>query len=579
MNHEFYMASIVGANIREVDVSEFPKPWTKFYDNGVQETIEIPEIPVHKMYENTAKKYPNKIAFDFFGVKWTFEQIINASNKVASFLKEMGVEKGDRIIVSLPNTPHYFIIANAVFKMGATLVQSNPIYTERELRHIAKNSEAKMMFAMDLSYNNYRALIEEGIFERVVIARIEDFLRFPLNILFKAFVKKKKYGEIKIEKTSEIVDWGKIMKYPRIEKEVEIDPFEDVAVIQYTGGTTGLPKGAMLTHFNIVANAHQIASWDVKASDKDVYLGALPIFHSYGFTMANAAFLLGAKIVLLPDPRDFDQYLKVIQKHKITTFPGVPTMYIALLNNPKIKEYDLSSIRTCISGAAPLPVEVKKKWEALTGGKLVEGYGLSEASPVTHANPLYGLNKDGSIGVPIPSTLAVVVDNDGNILPPGEVGELAIYGPQVMKGYWKMESETAKVLINGWLLTGDMAKMDEDGYFYIVDRKKDMIIAGGYNIYPREVEEVLYEHPAVLEAAVIGVPDPYRGETVKAFIVLKPEYRGKVTAEEIIKFCRERLAAYKVPRIIEFRDELPKSLVGKILRRVLKEEELAKLKK
>jgi long-chain acyl-CoA synthetase len=579
MNHEFYMASIVGANIREVDVSEFPKPWTKFYDNGVQETIEIPEIPVHKMYENTAKKYPNKIAFDFFGLKWTFEQIINASNKVASFLKEMGVEKGDRIIVSLPNTPHYFIIANAVFKMGATLVQSNPIYTERELRHIAKNSEAKMMFAMDLSYNNYRALIEEGIFERVVIARIEDFLRFPLNILFKAFVKKKKYGEIKIEKTSEIVDWGKIMKYPRIEKEVEIDPFEDVAVIQYTGGTTGLPKGAMLTHFNIVANAHQIASWDVKASDKDVYLGALPIFHSYGFTMANAAFLLGAKIVLLPDPRDFDQYLKVIQKHKITTFPGVPTMYIALLNNPKIKEYDLSSIRTCISGAAPLPVEVKKKWEALTGGKLVEGYGLSEASPVTHANPLYGLNKDGSIGVPIPSTLAVVVDNDGNILPPGEVGELAIYGPQVMKGYWKMESETAKVLINGWLLTGDMAKMDEDGYFYIVDRKKDMIIAGGYNIYPREVEEVLYEHPAVLEAAVIGVPDPYRGETVKAFIVLKPEYRGKVTAEEIIKFCREKLAAYKVPRIIEFRDELPKSLVGKILRRVLKEEELAKLKK
>jgi long-chain acyl-CoA synthetase len=579
MNHEFYMASIVGANIREVDVSEIPKPWTKFYDNGVQETIEIPEIPVHKMYENTAKKYPNKIAFDFFGLKWTFEQIINASNKVASFLKEMGVEKGDRIIVSLPNTPHYFIIANAVFKMGATLVQSNPIYTERELRHIAKNSEAKMMFAMDLSYNNYRALIEEGIFERVVIARIEDFLRFPLNILFKAFVKKKKYGEIKIEKTSEIVDWGKIMKYPRIEKEVEIDPFEDVAVIQYTGGTTGLPKGAMLTHFNIVANAHQIASWDVKASDKDVYLGALPIFHSYGFTMANAAFLLGAKIVLLPDPRDFDQYLKVIQKHKITTFPGVPTMYIALLNNPKIKEYDLSSIRTCISGAAPLPVEVKKKWEALTGGKLVEGYGLSEASPVTHANPLYGLNKDGSIGVPIPSTLAVVVDNDGNILPPREVGELAIYGPQVMKGYWKMESETAKVLINGWLLTGDMAKMDEDGYFYIVDRKKDMIIAGGYNIYPREVEEVLYEHPAVLEAAVIGVPDPYRGETVKAFIVLKPEYRGKVTAEEIIKFCRERLAAYKVPRIIEFRDELPKSLVGKILRRVLKEEELAKLKK
>ncbi|MEM0315723.1 MAG: long-chain fatty acid--CoA ligase, partial [Archaeoglobaceae archaeon] len=567
------MASVYGENIRDVDVSKIPRPWLKFYDSGVPTTLEIPNIPIYKLYENTAKKFPDKVAFDFFGTKWTFRQILDASNKVASFLKEMGVEKGDRIIVSLPNTPHYFIIANAIFKMGAILVQSNPIYTERELRHVVKNSEAKMMFAIDLTYNNYRTLIEEGVFQKVVIAKIEDFLRFPLNLLFRAFVKKKKYGEIKIDQRSEITEWGKIMKYPKLEKEAEINPKEDVAVFQYTGGTTGLPKGAMLTHYNLVANAHQVASWDVRASHNDVYLGALPIFHSYGFTMANAGMLLGGKFIPIPDPRDFEQYLKVIDKHKVTTFPGVPTMYVALLNNPKIKEYDLSSVRACISGAAPLPLEVKRRWEAITGGKLVEGYGLSEASPVTHCNPLYGLNKEGSIGIPMPNTIAVVVDNDGNILPPGEIGELAIYGPQVMKGYWKMDAETKKVLVNGWLLTGDMAKMDEDGYFYIVDRKKDLIIAGGYNIYPREVEEVLYEHPAVLEAAVVGVPDPYRGETVKAFIALKPEYKGKVTEEEIIKFCKDKLAAYKVPKIIEFRDDLPKTLVGKILRRALREEE------
>ncbi|MCQ4152776.1 MAG: long-chain fatty acid--CoA ligase [Archaeoglobi archaeon] len=570
------MASVYGENIRDVDISKIPKPWLKFYDKGVKPNIDYPMIPLYKIYENNAKKFPDKVAFDFYGTKWTFKQLDEASKKVASFLYDMGVEKGDRIIVGLPNTPHYFVIANAIFRTGGIVVQCNPIYPPRELRHIVKDSGAEIMFAIENMYPNLKPLVEEGSFKKLVICKIEDFLKFPLNVLFKAFVKKKRFGDIKIEPRSEIMEYQDIMKYPKSEKTVEIDPKNDVAVFQYTGGTTGLPKGAMLTHFNLVANAHQVASWDVMAGPNDVYLGALPIFHSYGFTMANAGFLLGGKFIPLPDPREYHLYPKLIQKHKVTTFPGVPTMYIALLQLPDLTKYDLSSVRACISGAAPLPVEVKKRWEAVTGGKLVEGYGLSEASPVTHANPLYGLNKAGSIGVPMPDTLAVVVDDDGNILPPGQVGELAVYGPQVMKGYWMMERETEKVLINGWLLTGDMAKMDEDGYFYIVDRKKDLIIAGGYNIYPREVEEVLYEHPAVSEAAVIGVPDPYRGETVKAFIQLKPEYKGKVTEQDIINFCRDKLAPYKVPKLVEFRDELPKTLVGKILRRALREEELKK---
>ncbi|WP_290596776.1 long-chain-fatty-acid--CoA ligase, partial [Archaeoglobus sp. JdFR-39] len=342
---------------------------------------------------------------------------------------------------------------------------------------------------------------------------------------------------------------------------------EDVAMFQYTGGTTGFPKGVMLTHFNLVANAYQSAMWDPKASPNDVGLGVLPVFHVYGMTMANAAAVIGSKGVSIPDPRNWEFLMQCIQTYKVTTFPGVPTMFTAILNHPKFHEYDFSSLRWCSSGAAPLPIEIKKRWEEATGVKLNEGYGLSEASPVTHINPIYGYSKAGSIGVPVADTIAVIVDDDGNILPPGEVGELAIRGPQVMKGYWNRKEETEKTLINGWLLTGDMAKMDEDGYFYIVDRKKDMIIAGGFNIYPREIEEVLYEHPAVAEAAVIGVPDPYRGETVKAFIELKPGWKGKVSEEEIIKFCKERLAAYKVPKLVEFRDELPKSLVGKVLRR------------
>ncbi|MEM2119845.1 MAG: long-chain fatty acid--CoA ligase [Archaeoglobaceae archaeon] len=570
------MLGVEGKSIMEVRPEEVKRIWVKHYDKGVRDHIDYPEIPLYSLLEESAKKNPNKTALIFYGKKISYKELNELSDRVAGYLYSLGIRKGSKVVLDLPNTPHYVIAYYGVLKTGATVVQCNPLYTEREIRYIVENSEAEAGFFIEMVYPRIEKILNEGKLKKAIICKIEDFLPFPLNVLYP--LKKQK---VKIEKRGDVAFWNEVVKHPPSRERPTINPKEDVAVFLYTGGTTGVPKAVMSTHYNLVANTYQVLEWlPDKNPESDVYIGVLPYFHSYGMTTSlNAPIAFGATIVLVPDPRDIKTILKFIDKYKVSIFCGVPTMYAAVLNFPERKKYNISSIRACISGAAPLPLELKRNFESATGGKLVEGYGLSETSPVTHANPLYGLNKEGSIGIPMPDTLAVVVDDEGNILPPGQVGELAIYGPQVMKGYWKMESETAKVLVNGWLLTGDMAKMDEDGYFYIVDRKKDLIIAGGYNIYPREVEEVLYEHPAVLEAAVIGVPDPYRGETVKAFIALKPEYKGKVSEEEIIKFCKERLAAYKVPKIIEFRDELPKTLVGKILRRALREEELKKQKK
>jgi long-chain acyl-CoA synthetase len=564
------MQSVVGKNLREVSGEEIEKIWVKHYDDGVRAKIDYPEIPLYKILEDSATKHPQKVALDFIGKSLTYKELDEMSDRVAAFLLSNGVKKS-RIIIGMPNTPHYVATYFGILKTGSTVVQCNPLYTERELRHIAENSEAELMFAYEVMYPKLKSLIDDGTLKKVIICKIEDYLKFPLNKLYA--LKKEK---VKIDSRPELLYWKDVMGFAPSKERVQIEPKEDVAVFQYTGGTTGLPKAVMLTHYNLIANAYQVVEWVPDISPEDVFLGALPYFHSYGMTTSMTAPILAAsKIVLIPDPRDLKRILGSIDKHKVTIFCGVPTMYNAILNYPEVNKYNLRSIKACISGAAPLPVEVKRKFEEITGGKLVEGYGLSETSPVTHGNPFYGLNKEGSIGIPFPDTISVVVDDEGKILSIGEVGEIAIKGPQVMKGYYKMEEETKATLVNGWLLSGDIGKMDEDGYFYIVDRKKDMIIAGGYNIYPREVEEVLYEHPAVLEAAVIGVPDPKRGETVKAFVVLKEGY--SVTAEEIEKFCREHLAAYKVPRMIEFRKELPKTNVGKVLRRILKEEELKKV--
>ena len=489
----------------------------------------------------------------------------------AKGLQEAGLKPGDRVALMLPNSPQFVIAFYGTLLAGGVGVNTNPMYTPRELHHQLRDAGARFLVILDQLLPRYLEVKGEVPVEKVVRTGIQDYLPFPKNLLYPLLLRRK--GEA--PKALEGLPWRAFLR-PGTPRPVPLD-LDDLALLQYTGGTTGLAKGAMLTHRNLSANALQVRAWipDFREGE-EVVLGAIPFFHVYGMTVAmNLALLGGAKLVLLPRP-EIKAIVEAIEKHQVTLFPGVPTLYVAFNNFPGIEKRNVKSIRICLSGAAPLPVEVAKRFEELTGARLIEGYGLSEASPVTHSNPVLGLIKKGSIGMPFPSVDAKVVDEEGKELPPGEVGELAVKGPNVMKGYWNRPEETQKTLKDGWLFTGDLAKMDEDGYFYIVDRKKDMIIAGGYNIYPREVEEVLYQHEAVQEAAVVGVPDPYRGETVAAFLVLKPEYQGKVSEKDIERFCRQNLAAYKVPRIIQFRESLPKSSVGKILKRELQKEVAAK---
>lgn len=569
---------------------EGDRPWYKFWPKNVPKNLDIPKKPIHELFEETAKRLPNKVALIFEGRKITFSELDKFSSSFANFLQDIGIKKGDRVAIYLPNLPQFAIAFLGILKAGAIVVPHNPLYVERELEHQLNDSGAKAIITLDKIgdvnfYERVKAVKDKTKLEHVIVTNLGDFLpsiKSFLGRLLGKVPKKEKYPD-----AYDLMDI--LRKYPPEYKKVEINPEEDLALFQYTGGTTGVPKGAMLTHYNIVANAIQIKTW-ANVTEEDIMMGVLPFFHIYGLTVAFVSSMLIGNTVIVVPRFETKHVLSLVQKYKVTLFPGVPTMYVAMVNYPEITKYDLSSIQACISGAAPLPVVVRKKFMELTGGILVEGYGLSEASPVTHVNPMDDPKKirDGSIGLPIPNTDARIIDIEtGEPLPPGEIGELAIRGPQVMKGYWNKPEETAQTLVDGWLRTGDIAKMDEDGYFYIVDRKKDMINAAGYKVWPREVEEVLYRHPAVKEAAVIGVPDPYRGETVKAYIVPKEEYKyvfeDEAKKEELIedleKFCREHLAAYKVPRLYEFREELPKTLVGKILRRVLREEELAKEKK
>ncbi|MFC0596158.1 long-chain fatty acid--CoA ligase [Thermus composti] len=548
------------------------KPWLTHYDPGVPAEIEVPEKPLWHFLEQSAQRFSKNIALDFLGKTLTYEALWDLARRFAQGLKDLEVAPGDRVAIMLPNTPQFVIAFYGTLLAGGVGVNVNPLYTPRELRHQLKDAGAETLVILDHLLPRFLEVEKEVPVKRVVVTGIRDFLPFPKNLLYP--LKAKRDGlPLGFPKREGFFAFTHLLKRPPATPH-PAKP-DDLALLQYTGGTTGLSKGAMLTHKNLVANVLQIDAWDPTSREllgKGVMLGALPFFHVYGMTVAmNYGLFSGYKIVLLPRP-EIGPIVEAIEKHGVTHFPGVPTLYVAFNNFPGIEKRNVKSIRICLSGAAPLPVEVAKRFEEITGARLIEGYGLSEASPVTHCNPVEGVVKKGSIGMPLPSVEAKVVDEEGKEVPIGEVGELIVKGPNVMKGYWNRPEETQKALKDGWLYTGDMAKMDEDGYFYIVDRKKDMIIAGGYNIYPREVEEVLYQHPAVQEAAVVGVPDPYRGETVAAFIVLKPEYRGKVTEKDIEAFCRQNLAAYKVPRIIQFRESLPKSSVGKILRRELRDE-------
>lgn len=563
------------------------KIWLDNYPKGVPKEVDIPDISVGRMLEQAARRYGDNTALTFINNKINYRKLDELANRFANLLEELGVEKGDRVGLQLPNSPQMVLAYYGTLKLGAVAVMFNPMYSPREIEHQLSDSGAKVMLILDRFWPNVRKALEKAKPEHLIVTHIKDYLKFPLNLLEP--IKARREGEhVAVDMNASRYGLGGMHELKDLmaqaspqRPEVDINPAEDLAVFQYTGGTTGVSKGTMLTHRNLVSNVVQCKAWFPGIREgEDVVLCTLPFFHSYGMTVdMNLGVYVGANLVLIPNPRDLHMILKAISKHRPTLFPGVPAMYIALINSPEVQsgKMDVSSIRACLSGAAPLPVEVQEEFEKITGGKLVEGYGLSEASPVTHANPIEGMRKTGSIGMPVPNTEVKVVDVEDRTreLPVGEIGELALRGPQVMRGYWNMPEETEMVLDDeGWLYTGDIARADEDGFFYIVDRKKDMIIASGYNIYPRDVEEVLFEHPKVADAAVAGVPDPKRGETVKAYIVLK---EGETATEEEIKeFCRERMSKYKVPTLVEFRDELPKTMVGKVLRRVLVEEEKKK---
>ncbi|QQE73401.1 long-chain fatty acid--CoA ligase [Brevibacillus composti] len=552
------------------------KPWIASYPPETAPSLEYPRVPLTHFLEEAAAEFPDHHALYFMGKRITYRELLTMSYQFANALLRRGIKKGDRVAIMLPNCPQAVISYYGALFAGATVVMTNPLYTERELIHQLNDSGAETIITVDLLYKRVTQVRPSTPLKRLIITSIGDFLPLVKSWLY-PLVQWKQGQKPQVVYSSDVEAFLAVLKESAVTPvKPDIDPENDLALLQYTGGTTGVAKGVMLTHLNLIANALQCRAVLYKCQrGRERILGVLPLFHVYGMTtVMNQGISIAAELILVPK-FNVKEILGLIDKTKPTLFPGAPTMYIGLINHPDLAKYDLKSIEACVSGSAPLPVEVQNRFEELTGGKLVEGYGLTEASPVTHSNPIWGRRINGSIGLPWPDTDCKIVDPaTGEELPNGEIGELAVRGPQVMLGYWNRPEETAAVLRDGWLLTGDMAYMDEQGYFYIVDRKKDMIIAGGFNIYPREVEEVLFEHPAIQEAAVIGVPDPYRGETVKAFVVFKQGQ--EVSQSDLDEHCRKRLAAYKIPRLYEVRTELPKTMVGKVLRRQLQEEEKAR---
>lgn len=559
----------------------FERPWFKHYDKGVPYHIDYPEITLFNLLEETARKYPESPCTIFKGAVITYKEMDELTDRLAGALADLGVKKGDRVGIFMPNTPQFVISYFGILKAGGVVVATNPLYTPREIEHQVKDAGIEIMLVMSNFYNTIKKVQPNTPIKKVIVTNIKETLPPVLRLLFT--IAKEKKGGFRVQ-LQEGDYWLQdlLAKYPPSSRpKIEITP-DDVALFQYSGGTTGISKGAIALHRNLVANSLQIHSWmpDVEEG-KEVVLMAIPLFHVYGM-VAGMCFAIraGASMVMIPNPRDLKDVLDSIQKYKATIYPGVPTMYNAINNHPDViaGKYKLNTIKACISGSAPLMRETKVRFEQLTGGKLVEGYGLSEAPTATHCNPLYATDSPaGSIGLPLPDVDCKIISLDDEVteLPPGEIGELVIKGPQVFKGYHNMPTETENTLRNGWLYTGDIARMDEEGYFYIVDRKKELIKPGGYQVWPREVEEVIISHPKVLEVGVAGVPDPYRGETVKAWIVPKPG--ETLTEQEILDWCKERLAKYKIPTQIEFRSELPKTTVGKILRRELVREHKEKV--
>lgn len=548
------------------------RPWVNHYDDGVPASIDYPKVTSHALLEQAAEKYPARPCTIFKGAVITYGEMNDLTDRLAGGLSNLGIKKGDRVGVFIPNTPQFVMAYYALLKIGAVVVATNPLYTAREIIHQVNDAGVEVMILMTNNYEKIKSLQDQTKVRQLVVTNIKETLPPVLRVLFTLFQEKK--GGFRVElRDNDIWMMDLIGQFnPEDRPKVDVAP-GDTALFQYSGGTTGVSKGVIAMHGGLVANTYQIDAWNPVARDgQEVILMAIPLYHAYGMVVGlNYGVMKGATFVMIPDPRNTTDVLENAVKYKATIYPGVPAMYNAINNHPDVLsgKYDLSNINVCISGSAPLMRETKLKFEEITKGKLVEGYGLSEAPVATHCNPILGNNKTGSIGMPFPDVESKIVDlDDGKTsLPPGEVGELVIRGPQVMKGYHNMPTETKNALRDGWLYTGDIAYMDEEGYFYIVDRKKELIKPGGFQVWPREVEEVISAHPKVLEVGVGGIPDAQHGEAVKAWVVVKPG--ESLTREEIIAWCKKDLAGYKVPKHIEFRGELPKTTVGKILRREL----------
>jgi len=559
------------------EISYADKPWLSSYEKDVPKKLEYEEITLPAILEHTADRFPEKMAVLFQGYKFNFRELNDMVNRFAAALNEFGIKPGDSVAILLPNVIPCVVAYYAILKLGAIVVMNNPLYSDRELEHQFNDSQSKALITLDLLGNRMIDLRPQTQIKQIVYTSIGDYLPFPKSFLF-PFVAKKKKLAADVKSAENVYKWKDILAgHAPNPPAVELS-FDDVAMYQYTGGTTGVSKGVILTHANLSKQVQQVAGWfPTFTKGNEIMLGALPYFHVFGLTTAmNFAIYMGWGQILVPKPQP-DALLETIAKFKPTFAPLVPTMYIGMLNDPGINKVDMTSIKGCFSGSAPMPLEVIREFEQKTGAVIVEGFGLTESTPVTHINPFAGgQRKVGSIGVPISYTECRIVDlADGQTdLPLGESGELLIKGPQVMKGYHNKPEDTAATLTDGWLHTGDIATMDEEGYFFIVDRKKDMILSGGLNVYPRDIEEVFYQNPKILEATAIGVPHPTRGEQVKVFAVLKEGETA--TQEELIEYCKDKLATFKLPTEIEFRVELPKSNVGKILKKELRAEELKK---
>jgi long-chain acyl-CoA synthetase len=554
------------------------RPWQRWYSHGVPKHVYVPDVPLTRLLDDSAREFPRRTALAFLGRTMNYKALAESVDRFAGALYELGVRKGERVALILPNCPQNVIAFFAALRLGAVVVQHNPLYTPSELRHQLTDSGATVAIVYDGAYGRLAQALDATELKHVIVTSLADYLpsgkRLALHLPFGSIKQKREQLVTELPDDADVLDFAKLVRGSAGRApHVEIDPGRDLALLQYTGGTTGLPKGAMLTHRNLVANAHQTTAWDPDVEHgQEIVLAALPMFHVYGLTMCLTMPILTASTIVLLPTFELGLLFTAIDKWHPTVFPGVPPMYDQIVRSRRTGRHDLRSIRTCVSGAMRLPPKTALRFAEVTGGRLVEGYGLTESSPVALANPLDHNARPGTIGLPLPDTDVRIVDLDdpSREMPIGSPGELCVRGPQVFRGYWRQRSESQAMLHDGWLHTADIATMDEDGFVTIIDRKRDVILASGFSVFPSEIEEVLVKHPAVESCAVVGVSHYYRGETVKAFVVVHDGV--DVTEDELHRWCASRLVAYKVPSTFEFRQELPQNMLGKVLRRVLRDE-------